>query len=65
MSEMKRAFEEENADFNLWSRCKVCGEYEDECICLDVATEGHVFYPGDETELNAALDQHLTRTPEE
>lgn len=40
------------------------GDDEDEDDLADCAPEGKVFYPGDEKELNAALDAHLTRTPE-
>lgn len=39
MSYSKRAFEEENPD--PFERCVICGEFTDECICSDVATEGH------------------------
>lgn len=41
MSYMKREWEEENADNDPFTRCAICGEFTDECICGDVATEGH------------------------
>jgi hypothetical protein len=63
MSLSKRAWEEENADADPFARCAICGEFKDECICGDVATEGHVFYPGQESALKDAIDAHVTRTP--
>lgn len=36
---------------------------EDDDDLSDCAPEGKVFFPGDEKELNAALDSYLTRTP--
>lgn len=32
-------------------------------VCIP--SEGRVFYAGDDAELNDALDQHLTRTPDD
>jgi hypothetical protein len=63
VSYMKRQWEEENADSDPFTSCEGCGEYTDECICGDVATEGHVFYPGDEGALIQAIDSYVTRTP--
>jgi hypothetical protein len=65
MSLSKRAWEEENADNDPFTRCAICGQFTDECICGDVATEGHVFYPGQEAALADAIDTHVTRTPNE
>lgn len=65
MSYSKMAWEEENADDDPYARCETCREYKDECICGDVATEGHVYFAGDEAALADAIDKHVTRTPEE
>lgn len=65
MSHSKRAWEESNADSDPFARCAICREFTDECICGDVATEGHVFYPGQETALAESIDAHVTRTTEE
>lgn len=41
MSYMKREWEAENEGSDPFARCEVCHEFTDECICGDVATEGH------------------------
>jgi hypothetical protein len=65
MSYTKEQWEDENAGSDPFARCAICGEFKDECICGDVATEGHVYFPGDEAALADAIDEHVTRTPEE
>jgi hypothetical protein len=63
MSQSKREWEEEDADSDPFARCDICMAFKDECICPDVATEGHLFLPGDEGALIQAIDSYVTRTP--
>lgn len=51
MSSSIRASKRENDcpdDAVVDNHCELCGEYESECICADVATEGHAPHPAED-----------------